>query len=86
MPPTLKDLMGSIMAYATSASEQQGLTQLSHALDPDSLLAAGGHHGKHAHTEHLGLALCCFNLPNAGKAMAEVDLAAFETNDPEQQG
>lgn len=41
VPPTLKDLMGSIMAYATCASEQQGLTQLSHALDPDSLLAAG---------------------------------------------
>ena len=47
VPPTLKDLMGSIMAYATCASEQQGLTQLSHALDPDSLLAAGGHPGKH---------------------------------------
>ena len=43
VPPTLKDLMGSILAYATCASEQQGLSQLSHALDPDSLLAAGGH-------------------------------------------
>ena len=66
--------MGSIMAYATCASEQQGLTQLSHALDPDSLLAAGGHPGRCAYTEHLKLALWCLNLPNAVKGMAVVNL------------
>ena len=66
--------MGSIMAYATCASEQQGLTQLSHALDPDSLLAAGGHLGRCACTEHPGLALWCLNLPYAVKEMAVVHL------------